>query len=235
MDPAPVQRPGGPSGPAGQMATEAREGLLNLGLTNADLETVEGQQYRVATLRAGDTVTVTGRLTNAQGQPLSGFTMVARQDARDLAVGITGPGGSFALQVTPTRSGPIDVGVPDGTTVIPVPTGPAIAVRLRATVTLMASSHSAVAKGTPVVFTGRMLPAPGTVGGRKAIVLEWLDPFRKVWRPVVNARANADGTFRVPWRFQASGLTVPFRVRVPRERGWFIEPAISRIVVVRVR
>ena len=107
--------------------------------------------------------------------------------------------------------------------------------RLKATVTLMASSTQASPRGKPVVFRGRMSPAPGAEGGRKAIVLEWLDPFRKAWRPVVNARAKADGSFAIRWRFQASGLTVPFRVRVPRERGWLIEPGVSKVVRVRVR
>ena len=99
----------------------------------------------------------------------------------------------------------------------------------------MASSTQASPRGKPVVFRGRMSPAPGAEGGRKAIVLEWLDPFRKTWRPVVNARAKADGSFAIRWRFQASGLTVPFRVRVPRERGWLIEPGVSKVVRVRVR
>jgi len=89
--------------------------------------------------------------------------------------------------------------------------------------------------GAPVVFRGRIGPPPGASGGRKAIVLEWLDPFRKVWRPVVNARAKADGSFAIPWRFQARGLTVPFRVRVPRERGWPVEAGTSGTVTVRVR
>lgn len=89
--------------------------------------------------------------------------------------------------------------------------------------------------GAPVVFRGTMSPAPGAEGGRKAIVLEWRDPFRRTWRPVVNARAAANGSFTIRWRFQASGLSVPFRVRVPRERGWLIEPGVSKVVTVRVR
>ena len=232
--------PGGPSGPgatgpARQMAHEAREGVLTLGITGGRPERVEGRDYRVVTGAAGRPVTITGRLLNRAGQALGGFVMVARQGGRDIGAGVTGPDGSFSLQAIPTRTGPIDVGVPDGSKVVPVPTGPGVAVRLRATVTLMASSNQATAKGSPVVFRGRMSPAPGAEGGRKAIVLEWLDPFRKTWRPVVNTRAAADGSFAIPWRFQASGLTVPFRIRVPQERGWMIEPGVSKVVRVRVR
>ena len=229
--------PSGPgaTGPARQMADEAREGVLTLGITGGRPERVEGRDYRVVTGAAGRPVTITGRLLNRAGQALGGFVMVARQGGRDIGAGVTGPDGSFSLQAIPTRTGPIDVGVPDGSKVVPVPTGPGVAVRLRATVTLMASSNQAMAKGSPVVFRGRMSPAPGAEGGRKAIVLEWLDPFRKTWRPVVNARAAADGSFAIPWRFQASGLTVPFRIRVPQERGWMIEPGVSKVVRVRVR
>ena len=112
---------------------------------------------------------------------------------------------------------------------------PGVAARLKATVTLTASSTHASPRGKPLVFRGRMSSAPGSAGGRKAIVLEWLDPFRKAWRPVVNARAKTDGSFAIRCRFQASGLTVPFRVHVPRERGWLIEPGVSKVVLVRVR
>ena len=234
---APGNSPAAPiiATPAQQMAGEAREGTLTLGILRGTPQRVEERDYNVVTLAAGRAVTVTGRLLNRRGQALSGYVLIARQGGRDLGAGVTGPDGSFRMQVIPVRTGPIDVGVPDGSRLVPVPTGPGVAVRLKATVTLMASSTQASPRGKPVVFRGRMSPAPGAEGGRKAIVLEWLDPFRKTWRPVVNARAKADGSFAIRWRFQASGLTVPFRVRVPRERGWLIEPGVSRVVRVRVR
>jgi len=244
VEPPARTRPGSPSPdapsrpgatPAQQMADTAREGMLTLGIRNGVPERVEGRDYRVVKLAAGKPVTITGRLLNRQGQALAGFTMVARQSGRDLGAAITGPDGAFVITAVPIRTGPIDVGVPDGSKVVPVPTGPGVAVRLRATVTLSASRTETSARGAPVTFKGKMSPAPGAEGGRKAIVLEWLDPFRKAWRPVVNARAAADGSFQIRWRFHASGLTVPFRVRVPRERGWMIEPGSSPVITVRVR
>ncbi len=105
-------------------------------------------------------------------------------------------------------------------------------VHVRATVTLMASANEATPKGAPVMFKGRVQPAPR---GNKAVVLEWRDPFRKVWRPVVNAKTKPDGSFVMRWRFQASGLTVPFRVRVPKEMGSPMEAATCKSVIVRVR
>ncbi len=219
----------------GRMADEAREGVLTLGLVGGAPEVKEGVTYRTTRIPYGTAITVTGRLTTRAGAPRPDFTVVARQNGRQVGVAITEPDGTFRMKATPFQSGPVDVGVPDGSAVVPVPTGPRVGVHVRATVTMAASAHEARATGAPVVFRGRIGPPPGASGGRKAIVLEWLDPFRKVWRPVVNARAKADGSFAIPWRFQARGLTVPFRVRVPRERGWPVEAGTSGTVTVRVR
>jgi len=108
---------------------------------------------------------------------------------------------------------------------------------VRPTVVLRASSRRALAFGAPVVFTGRVRPAPDLLGGttRKSIVLEWRDPLRRVWRPVLNARARSDGTFRLKWRFGVRNLTIPMRVRVPIERGWPLGAALSGPVKVTVR
>lgn len=222
------------SAPA-RMADEAREGILRLGLVGGAAEVKEGVTYRTTRISYGTAITVTGRLTTKGGAPMPDFTMVARQNGRQVGVAITEPDGAFRIKATPFQSGPVDVGVPDGAVVVPVPTGPRVGVHVRATVTMTASAHEATARGAPVVFRGRIGPPPGASGGRKAIVLEWLDPFRKVWRPVVNARAKADGTFAIQWRFQASGLTVPFRMRVPQERGWPVEAGRSGTITVRVR
>ncbi len=215
------------------MADEAREGILTLGLKGGRPQVIEGADYRTTTVTYGQAVTVTGRLVaKSGGAPLAGFAMVARQKGRDIGAAVTGPNGSFVLRAVPITSGPIDVGVPDGSSVVPVPTGPRVGVHVRATVTLMASANEATPKGAPVMFKGRVQPAPR---GNKAVVLEWRDPFRKAWRPVVNARTKPDGSFVMRWQFRASGLTVPFRVRVPKEMGWPMEAATSKSVTVRVR
>ncbi len=238
-----VARPATPSQPAApgattppgspkHMADEAREGILTLGLERGSVEMIEGTEYRTTSITYGQAIVVTGRLVAKGGGPLAGFAMVARQSGRDVGSAVTGPDGSFRLRAVPRQSGPVDVGVPDGSSVVPIPSGPRVGVHVRATVTLMASSHEATAKGAPIVFRGKVAPAPGAA---KAVVLEWRDPFRKKWRPVVNARTRADGSFTMSWRFQASGLTVPFRVRAPKEMGWPLGAGISKNVTVRVR
>ena len=226
--PGPTTPPGSPK----HMADEAREGILTLGLERGSVEMIEGTEYRTTSITYGQAIVVTGRLVAKGGGPLAGFAMVARQSGRDVGSAVTGPDGSFRLRAVPRQSGPVDVGVPDGSSVVPIPSGPRVGVHVRATVTLMASSHEATAKGAPIVFRGKVAPAPGAA---KAVVLEWRDPFRRKWRPVVNARTRADGSFTMSWRFQASGLTVPFRVRAPKEMGWPLGAGISKNVTVRVR
>ncbi len=238
-----VARPATPSQPAApgatappgspkHMADEAREGILTLGLERGSVEMIEGTEYRTTSITYGQAIVVTGRLVAKGGGPLAGFAMVARQSGRDVGSAVTGPDGSFRLRAVPRQSGPVDVGVPDGSSVVPIPSGPRVGVHVGATVTLMASSHEATAKGAPIVFRGKVAPAPGAA---KAVVLEWRDPFRRKWRPVVNARTKADGSFTMSWRFQASGLTVPFRVRAPKEMGWPLGAGMSKNVTVRVR
>ena len=222
-----------PPGSPKHMADEAREGILTLGLERGSVEMIEGTEYRTTSITYGQAIVVTGRLVaKGGGSPLAGFAIVARQSGRDVGSAVTGPDGSFRLRAVPRQSGPVDVGVPDGSSVVPIPSGPRVGVHVRATVTLMASSHEATAKGAPIVFRGKVAPAPGAA---KAVVLEWRDPFRRKWRPVVNARTKADGSFTMSWRFQASGLTVPFRVRAPKEMGWPLGAGMSKNVTVRVR
>ena len=230
--PAALGAPGAAAAPR-LMAAEAREGILTLGLQGGRPETIEGTEYRTTTVGYGQSVVVTGRLlAKGGGTPLAGFAMVARQKGRDIGSAVTGPDGSFRLSAVPIIGGPIDVGVPDGSSVVPIPTGPRVGVHVRASVTLMASAHEARAKGKAIQFRGKVGPAPGAA---KGVVLEWRDPFRKQWRPVVNGRTKPDGSFVMSWRFQASGLTVPFRVRVPKEMGWPVEAGTSKSVTVKVR
>ena len=100
----------------------------------------------------------------------------------------------------------------------------------------VAASRTMTSAGGQVVFSGRVTPAPRTlrISAAKGVVLEWRDPVRHTWRPVVNGRLRADGTFTIPWTFGVAGLTVPFRVVVPAEVGWPLLTARSRVIPVRV-
>ena len=131
--------------------------------------------------------------------------------------------------------GPLRIGVPAGRELLPA-RAPAVVVEVRPRVSLAASS-TATPPGQQVLFSGRLFPAPAESGwdrGR-AIVLEWRDPLRRTWRPVVNARIRRDGTFAIPWAFNLRGLTIPMRVSVPTEVGWPLLPVRSGVIAVTVR
>jgi hypothetical protein len=100
----------------------------------------------------------------------------------------------------------------------------------------IAASRTLARAGGQVVFAGRVTPAPRTlrISAAKGVVLEWRDPVRRAWRPVVNARLRPDGTFTIPWTFGVAGLTIPFRAVVPSEVGWPLLGARSRVVTVRI-
>ena len=119
-----------------------------------------------------------------------------------------------------------------------LPVRPSADVRLevRPEVSLSASATVATS-GTEVLFTGRLQPAPGDMGRRiaKGIVLEWLDPVRTSWRPVVNAR--------IPPRWHLLGAVAVRMPRpehpgvwvvVPAEVGWPLLPARYRVIRVRL-
>ena len=151
---------------------------------------------------------------------------------RTLGRARTDRAGAFRVTVKPVASSDLRVGVPaDGGL---YPSHPHIILRVRVVprVTLKASSLTATALGRPVTLTGRVTPAPSR---RKAIVLEWRDPQRGTWRPVLNTHTRPDGTFAVAWRFQTPGFRIPLRVRAIAERGWPLEPASSPTLVVAVR
>lgn len=128
------------------------------------------------------------------------------------------------------------IGVPSAGGLRRLPADVRLRVRARPRVVLR-RSRGPVITGERVLFTGRVYPAPGRLGlsSGKGVVLEWRDPIRGVWRPVVNAPLRRDGTFTIPWRFALRGLAVPMRIRVPREIGWPLTPGLSRAIVVTPR
>jgi hypothetical protein len=190
----------------------------------------------VRVVRAGRPLVVRGRLTDGAGRALPGRRIQAR-GFRGAVVGraTTRRDGTFVIVARPMAGGPLRIGVPVQGRLLPERPSADVVVRLRPVVELSASA-TMVAAGGRLLFAGRIAPAPRALGlgGRKGVVLEWRDPIRGAWRPVVNARIRPDGTFAVPWRFALHGLTIPMRVTVPAEVGWPLEPVRSRVVSVRV-
>ncbi len=188
-------------------------------------------------IRFGQTLTIQGTLGTGQMTPLP-QTEVEVRDRADavLGRGLTRTDGTFTLRVIPRRNGSLRIGVPLGDELLPPGGVVGPKVQLVPRVTLRASARVARADGPAVVFAGRMQPSPRSLGiAAKNVVVEWRDPIRKTWRPMVNTQVTADGRVRVPWRFGAGGFTVPVRLRVPAERAWPTAAGLSRAVSVTVQ
>jgi Bacterial Ig domain len=193
----------------------------------------------VARIVHGQSVTVRGTLTTASGRAERREEIEVRDPSgRMLGRATTDGSGRFRVTVAPHTGGDLRVGIPLGGGRLALPTSSAtVRIVVRPKVTLSASTRDAVAGASPVVFTGRVSPGPGTLKGtpRKRVVLEWLDPLRREWRPVLNGYAGADGRYRFSWRFGVPGFSIPMRVSVPAELGWPFAPVVSRVVTVVVR
>jgi hypothetical protein len=185
----------------------------------------------------GRTTLVSGRLLDARGRAIVGADIQVRgHRGRVIGRGLTRRGGAFSIRVRPIAGGLVRLTVPVGRSAVVLRTTADLRLQVRPRLALAASSGSALA-GEQIVFSGRIHPAPAALGlgGRKGVTLEWRDPIRRAWRPVVNAHLRADGTFAIPWSFNLLGLTIPMRVTVGAETGWPLLPVRSHIVPVTIR
>lgn len=225
---------------AGRAASDARDrarsGRLTLAVPGAHRERRGGRVVLVRRVDAGQRVRITGHLRDVSSQGIAGVEVQARgHRGTILARGLTRAGGAFALEARPTAGGPVRVGLLGDRGLLPERTAVDLRLEVRPRVSIAASRALAQAGGQ-VIFSGRVAPAPRTlrIGAAKGVVLEWRDPVRHTWRPVVNARLRPDGTFTIPWTFGVAGLTIPFRAAVPAEVGWPLLGARSRVIDVRV-
>ncbi len=186
-------------------------------------------------LRFGAPAVITGSLTSPRG-PIGGMELEAwDRQGRTIATGTTAADGSFRLVARPVASGPVRVGVPVADRLLPA-TPARLAVRVGPRLTLTASRRVTRAGGPAVVFTGRVAPTPGLVGvPSKNVVIEWRDPLRGMWRPMVNTRVGRTGVVRARWRFNGGGFRVPVRLRLVAEPGWPTEAGVSRAVTIVVK
>jgi hypothetical protein len=192
----------------------------------------------IAPLTYGSRIRVTGRVLDAAKTPLGRVPLLVT-DSRGTPVGraMTAANGRFSVRVRPIHSGALRFAIvsPSGTT--PISANARLVIRMTPLVSLRTSTRTVIAGGDAVVFRGQIAPTATQLGlsEEKRIVLEWRDPVRRVWRPILNDTAAADGTFQVEYQFQAKGQSFPVRVRVPKELGWSFEEGLSPAVGIRVR
>ena len=232
-----VRLSGGAAAGAAEGASDRlRSARLRLSVPGARAQRRSGRTVLVRRTTAGGVVRIGGRLTDRGGQGIVGVDVQARgHRGRLIGRALTGRRGAFTIVARPQAGGIVRVGVAAGDELLPRRASADLRLDVRPRLSVSASA-TAVAMGAEVLFTGRLSPAPRSLGfgSRKGVVLEWLDPIRRTWRPVVNARVRRDGTFAIPWSFGIRGLTVPMRVTIPTEVGWPLTRARSRVIRVRV-
>jgi hypothetical protein len=224
------------AGTASDALARLRGARLTLAVPGSRVQRRGPRRVLVRRIGLGATVTITGRLRDAHGRAIAGAEIHARGHRGALAgQAVTDRAGRFRMTARPAAGALLRVGVPAGRELLPARASADVRVEVRPRVSFVASATTAAA-GQEVRFSGRLRPAPGQIGlgSRKGVVLEWLDPVRRTWRPVVNARIRRDGTFAIPWSFALSGLRIPMRVTVPAEVGWPLLPARSRVIRVAV-
>ena len=227
---------GGGGSIAGDPSGRLSDAHLTVTIDHARPEHRGSRPALVRTVVAGARVRHAGRLLDRDGLGIVGAQVQVR-DQRGLLIGhgLTRSGGRFVIEARPIGGGPVRVGVAAGSRLLPRRAAVDLRIEVRPQLTLSASA-TGVSPGDEVLFSGRLRPSPADlgIGSRKGIVLEWRDPVRGIWRPVVNARINGDGTFAIPWTFGLGGLTIPMRVVVPGEVGWPLLPVHSGVIRVRV-
>ena len=225
------------AGAASRAGSRLTDATLTVAVAGAKTTQRDGGARYTLRVGYGTRVRITGRLTDAAGRPIAGEGVSART-AKGVIVASarTGADGRYAVTVLAEQSGVLSMGVAVDQSFLPEFPTADVRVLVLPRVNLNASSRTAVALGAPIVFTGRLTPSPRARDLRgKAIVLEFRDPVRRAWRPVVNARVRANGTFRIAWRFQARGQRIPMRVRVPAELGWNLEGQVSAPITITIR
>ena len=221
---------------AGGPVARLRNARLTVALARSRTVRRGSRTVLVRRVAIGARIRVTGRLRDRGGRGIVGVQIQIRDNrGRVIGRGLTRARGRFAVDARPVGGGIVRVGVASGRLLLPRRAAVDLRLEVRPSVAVAASSTSA-AVGQQVLFSGRLRPSPADLGlgSRKGIVLQWRDPLRHIWRPVVNARIRRDGTFAIPWTFGLGGLTIPMRVVVPKEVGWPLLPARSGVIRVRV-
>ena len=191
---------------------------------------------RSVVVRLGRTTRIDGRLTNGGGDAIAGAevqVLTAVDGGTEQLVGVlrTDENGSYAYTASGSASRTLRFFYPGSPLILPA--GSKVALRVPATSSLRVDRRH-VLNGESVVFSGRVrsLPIPAT---GKLVQVEVL--LSGGWQTFRTARTDANGRWRVRYRFGRTGATqwYRFRVQLPREAGYPFATGASRSIRVRVR
>jgi hypothetical protein len=185
--------------------------------------------------RYGRRLRLSGRLANADGQPLEGATVEALEtqpDSANLPIGlaITGPDGSFRYVVRATHNRNLVFHYPGSRRIGAASARFHLGVRAGSSIKV---SRESVHNGQAVVFTGQVATRPVPAAGK---LVEMQAHFRGRWRTFSTVRTNRAGLWRFPYRFGATlgRVTYRFRARLPSEGGYPFLTGRSRVASVVV-
>ncbi len=200
---------GGIGAPNGTAASEAAQ--LRLGLHRAINRGYARRAFRI-----------TGRLLDANGQPIAGALVDVRQR-------VAGAAASTSIGQARTRA--------DGSFAAGVPAGPSRAIEVGyrafsadAGYAAHASVNESVGAGVKLDVTPRRTTPTGTilltgqVAGpvpRQGVIVDLLVHYRGRWEPFRTPRTDAAGRFDVAYQFQGALGRFPFRAEVPGSQAGF--------------
>ncbi len=181
-------------------------------------------------LRDGDRLAARGPQAGAGDRELRGRRRHADLDRLDATRVAPSPSGSPAVRAA--RSGSAFAGSPTLTRSSSRP----LDLRVRSVVRLHASASVARIGGGPLVFSGQVDAAPGTIpAAGKSVELQ----FRLAglpWSEFRTVQTDRHGRFRYAYRFSdddSRGARFQFRACAPAQDGWPYEPGSSLPVLVR--
>ncbi len=181
-----------------------------------------GQRSRVARSYAKRALHVSGRLVNAQGQPIVGAALdLLQQTAGSASLELIGHAqtsttGTFLATVAAGPSRTIEVAYRAFSTDPAYTATARIIESVAAGVRLSVTPRRTGPEGT-ITLTGRVLgPVPS-----QGVSVDMLVHYRGHWEPFRTPRTNAAGRFTVVYQFEGALGRFPFRAEVPPSQADF--------------
>jgi hypothetical protein len=187
-------------------------------------------------VRFGDHVTIAGRLTNRDGQPLPGQQIHVLGPGTGgeelLAVLTTDAQGTFSYRAAGSASRTLRFVHPGTPTVLPAESRVTLVVPAAGS---FKPSRKRVLNGGRVVFRGRVASLPLPAGG-KLVELQVKQPTGE-WTTFRTLRTDGQGRWALRYRFRfvRCHTTYRLRVRIPAEAGYPFGAGKSRSRKVTVR
>jgi hypothetical protein len=177
---------------------------------------------------------ISGRLLDAQGQPIGGATLdvlqqVSGSSTRDVIGNAnTAANGTFLAKVPGGPSRTIEVAYRAFSTDTSYTVAARIAEQVQAGIQLRVSPRTTGSEGT-ITLTGRVLgPVP-----RQGVSVNLLVHYRGQWEPFRTPRTDAAGRFTVVYQFEGALGRFPFRAEVPpSQAGYGFGRGLSEVVDV---